>query len=396
MGLAMKHFVFGWVVFAALCASQRPLVAQTTAAAPSASAATLVEPPAPLLPTDDRLVVNDAAANVPADQPELAGFFTEDGLKRTETRAVMTGGAPAGWVRAYQFVDATGAFAAYTFLRQNGRSINDPSGNTMLVQLHNDERVFLDGVSVVRLELRQHPEQYRPLVAEIEVGLPKIGGRKGLAPLLPTLLPKTGLEESTLRYALGPQGYAAMGGVLPPGILEWDKAAEVATASYSGKAGRGTLTLLMYPTPQIAGDVGRAIEKAVNAHTASLGTVKLRRIGPLLAMTSGTFAPEQATALLASIHLNQEIAFDKSMPPVQFHAEARKTVTLLQSIAIFTGILILAALVLGVFLGGARAGLRVLQGKPAYSDPEFLTIDLRGRPAPLQPSHPPPGDPDTV
>jgi hypothetical protein len=31
----------------------------------------------------------------------------------------------------------------------------------------------------------------------------------------------------------------------------------------------------------------------------------------------------------------------------------------------------------------------VLQGKPAASEPEFLTIDLRGRPAPLQPSHPP-------
>jgi hypothetical protein len=51
-------------------------------------------------------------------------------------------------------------------------------------------------------------------------------------------------------------------------------------------------------------------------------------------------------------------------------------------------VLILAALVLGVFLGGARAGWRVLHGKPAYSDPEFLTIDLHGMPAPLQPSHP--------
>jgi hypothetical protein len=44
----------------------------------------------------------------------------------------------------------------------------------------------------------------------------------------------------------------------------------------------------------------------------------------------------------------------------------------------------LAAIVLGVFLGGARAGIRVLQGKPAASEPEFLTIDLRGAPLPLQ------------
>ena len=41
-----------------------------------------------------------------------------------------------------------------------------------------------------------------------------------------------------------------MGGVLPPEIVGFDKAAEVVTAKYEGK---GTLTMLLYPTPQIAG-----------------------------------------------------------------------------------------------------------------------------------------------
>jgi hypothetical protein len=35
-------------------------------------------------------------------------------------------------------------------------------------------------------------------------------------------------------------------------------------------------------------------------------------------------------------------------------------------------------LVLGLFFGGGRALIRVLQGKPAASEPEFLRIDLRG------------------
>ena len=50
------------------------------------------------------------------------------------------------------------------------------------------------------------------------------------------------------------------------------------------------------------------------------------------------------------------------------------------SIAIFCGLGAVAAIVLGLFFGGGRALIRVLQGKPAASEPEFLHIDLRGRP----------------
>jgi len=51
---------------------------------------------------------------------------------------------------------------------------------------------------------------------------------------------------------------------------------------------------------------------------------------------------------------------------------------LLVSIAIFCGLGAVAAVVLGLFLGGGRALIRVMQGKPAASEPEFLRIDLRG------------------
>jgi hypothetical protein len=61
----------------------------------------------------------------------------------------------------------------------------------------------------------------------------------------------------------------------------------------------------------------------------------------------------------------------------------RKTYSLLTSIAIFCGFGALAAVVLGLTLGGGRAAIRVLQGKPAASEPEFLRIDLSGRPQPI-------------
>ena len=324
---------------------------------------------------------------MPAEKPQTDAVLKEDGLKRTETRAVMSGSAPAGWVRAYQLVDATGALSAYTWFREGGRTVHSDAAGSSETELPGGELVLLYGVSVVRLSLRDRADA-AGLLRQIETGLPKAAGRRAIPPLLPTLFPAGGLEASSMRYALGPVGYQALGGMLPAEILGWDKSAEVASANYAGRGGHGTLTLYLYPTPEIAGIVGRAIEQAVNQKgPASFGTVKLKRVGPLVAMTSGEWTETQAKTLVDLISPHQEVTFQKPVPP-EFHAEIRKTVSLLQGIAIFTGVTILAALVIGLFLGGGRAAIRVMQGKPAASEPEFLTIDLSGRPEPLKPSHP--------
>jgi hypothetical protein len=187
------------------------------------------------------------------------------------------------------------------------------------------------------------------------------------------LLPAKGLDADSVKYALGPAGYQAMGGVLPAGMVGFDKSAETVTAKYKGG---GMLTILLYPTPQIAGDRGRAVEAQLG-HDTTAGTVKLRREGPMVLLTTGSWTPDAALAMVDGTHLRSEVSFDKPVPP-EFHAEVQKTFSLLVTIAILSGIGILAALVLGLFFGGGRALVRVMQGKSAASEPEFLRIDLRG------------------
>jgi hypothetical protein len=80
------------------------------------------------------------------------------------------------------------------------------------------------------------------------------------------------------------------------------------------------------------------------------------------------------------MHLNSVITMDKPVP-LDFHVEVQKTYTLLENIAVFCGVGALAAVVLGLFFGGGRALIRVMQGKPAATEPEFLHIDLRGVPS---------------
>jgi hypothetical protein len=49
----------------------------------------------------------------------------------------------------------------------------------------------------------------------------------------------------------------------------------------------------------------------------------------------------------------------------------------MENIALFCAISAVAMLVLGLFFGYGRALVRVMQGKPAAREPEFLRIDLR-------------------
>jgi hypothetical protein len=209
----------------------------------------------------------------------------------------------------------------------------------------------------------------------LETTLPKVGGTKAQLPLLPTLLPARGLDLETLRYALGPVSYQAMGGVLPAGIVGFDKSAEAVMAKYKGQ---GMLTLLLYPTPQIAANSGREIVAEMNRQGTAAGTVKLRREGPLVAMTTGAWNAEAAQKMVEGVHMQAILTLNKTPPP-EFKTEVRKTVSLLTSIAILSGLLALAAIILGLFFGFGRAAIRVMQGKPAATEPEFLRIDLSGR-----------------
>jgi len=344
----------------------------------------LVEPRGPLLPLSFGGWQIEGATPSCRDcfQPEgqIADVLKEDGLDRGDKITYRRQkGVGALEVTAFQFGDATGAVSAFTFLRKPGSRMilsGDGKIGSEMAASGGGDYIFRSGTTVVvAAASKDAGASVVSDLRKLETTLPKIGGHKAQAPLLPTLLPEKGLEVDTVRYALGPAGYQAMGGVLPSALVGFDKSAEVAMAKY---AGRGMLTLLLYPTPQIAGDHGRGIETEMNRQGASAGTVKLRREGPLVLMTTGTWNPDVAQKTIEGIHLRDVLTWNKPMP-LEFHSEVRKTASLLVSIAILSGILMISAVMLGLFLGFGRAAIRVMQGKPAATEPEFLRIDLSGR-----------------
>jgi hypothetical protein len=214
-----------------------------------------------------------------------------------------------------------------------------------------------------------------PALKELAKVLPKVTGSRGVAPLLPSFVPEEHLVASGMRYALGPESYAAEGGVLPASSLGWDKSAEAVTANYDQKHGRETITLLIYPTPQIAQAFERRLSTGVTGLGSSFANARVRRDQELVMLASGALPGNEAQKLLENVHMKQEVAIDHNMAPV-FHAEVQKTFSLLSNIAILSGVLMGAAVLLGLFLGGGRALIRVLQGKSAAAEPEFLSLHL--------------------
>ena len=362
--------------FTLACASAPLLVAQTPPVI-------LTEPAVPLLPRqfgawETQAPVTSGTAAGDIDAPHSAEL-TEDGLRHFAAARYTHGPATLD-VQALQFVDATGATAGFSLYRSITPGLHPlPPGQKLGTDsaARPEEALFRTGNTVVIAKaLHVDPAELQKLAAT----LPKISGPKGMSPLLPTLLPARGLEPESVRYSLGPISYAATGGVLPAEILGFEKSAEEVTAGYATRSGKGMLTLLLYPTPQIAGDHGRAIESWLNTHHADLGAMKLRREGPLLVMATGAFSADDAQHLVENTHLHSEVTWNKPVP-LEFHTEVRKTASLLVSIAVLSGVLMLAAVLLGLFLGVGRATIRVLMGKSAAIEPEFLGLGLERGPS---------------
>lgn len=339
------------------------------------SSVKLTVPPVQLLPESFAGWKQSGTGGAPTDgSPSLVSVskqaLEECGPQRSLVEQYILGGR-AMRVEAVEFGDRTGAYSAFTLVRRPAMRSSANLGESAAVG--DGAILFAQGDTLVLAS--SAGEADLPALREMAKGLPKISGSQGVAPLLPSLVPAKNLVPGSLRYALGPATYAAEGGVLPANSLEWDKSAEAVTASYQTPKGHETLTLLLYPTPQVARAMEGRLSSGVHSLGPSFASAKVRRENELVMVASGNLPAPEAQAMLEDVHLRQEVSVDRYMPPV-FHAEVQKTFSLLENIALLFGILAAAAVLLGLFLGGGRALFRVMRGKPAAVEPEFLSLHL--------------------
>ena len=351
-----------------------------------ANHATIIALPRPLLPQvfagwvqgGPPATLGDASQADPAHALALKEYGFTNGLSATYKRDGET-----LMIKALRFGDLSGAYGAYSFYRGNDWPKEEIG--TGAASDHN-RVLFWKGNTVIDATFSHISPESAGELRDLAKGLPAVQGAKALAPPILATLPRQDMQSQTTHYAEGPAGYAGSGGVLPPQLVGFDRDAEAVTANYLLSSGPATLTLINYPTPQMAIAQEKAISDYIhagkNAHPvfpqpladsdqASLG---VRRSGPVVAVVSGDAIPDQSQRLLQMVHYESE--FEAIPQPTE--SETAKTGRLLMGIATLVIIGCSAAILLGFFLGGGRALYRIARGRPASSvyEAEFIRLDL--------------------
>ncbi len=378
------------VYSAALLAMAVRMEAQAAPAKPNAVMVTAGSPTAPrakpLLPNEFAGWSASAPLKAVTDAAE-ADSANAAALKEYDFTSAMLGdykrGSETLTVHALGFRDLSGAYGAYSFYRQNGW----PKAEIGAGATSNKNRVlFWQGNTVVDATFSHLGPMSAAELRELASQLPMPQGNRALPPPILANLPQASLEKQTQHYALGPAGYAGGGGVLPPEVVGFDRDAETLTANYSLRSGPATLTLINYPTPQMAEAQETKIRAYIKAGNqaqpawpkpladSDQASLEVRRSGPLVALVSGDAIPEESHKLILTVHYDADL----TAIPQPMESEVSKTGKLLFGIVNLIIIGCSAAILLGFFLGGGRALYRIARGKPVSSvyDVEFIRLNL--------------------
>jgi hypothetical protein len=362
--------------------------------APAAKAAPMMVTTGSPTPAKDKPLLPDAFAGwVAAEKPKPVSDPTQlDGANAAAlkefgwTSGIMTDYKRSDEtlsVKALSFQDVSGAFGAYSFYRQNGWPKADiGTGGTS----DKNRVLFWKGNTVVDATFSHVGPMSAAEMRELAKNLPMPQGNRALPPPILANLPQGALDKQTTHFAQGPAGYAGANGVLPPDLVGFDRDAETVTANYSLNSGPATLTLIDYPTPQMAEAQEKRIREYIKAGSGAQpafpkplqdsdqASLEVIRSGPIVALVSGDAIPDESHKLLAQVHYSAEL----TRMPQNRENEIVKTSQFLMGVAMLVIVGCSAAVLLGFFLGGGRALYRMARGKPASSvyEVEFIRLHL--------------------
>jgi hypothetical protein len=196
--------------------------------------------------------------------------------------------------------------------------------------------------------------------------LPSAKGSADNLPTLPEYLPKKDAVANSAKYILGPQALLVAKSPLTAEQIDFGHDPEVLMQDYSSPDGGLTLTLLDYPTPQIAGERLRALQSAQQTNPAFLA----RRTGPILAVVTGAINSSEAKTLLNSVNYEAEVTWNERTS----FSKRDNIGNLILAVFTLIGIILLISLIFGVFFGGIRLLAKRVFPNRLFDRPEDLEI----------------------
>lgn len=282
-------------------------------------------------------------------------------------------------LRAARFVDASGAYGAFTFYKQP-EMLNEKIGDQ--ASSLNNRVLFYRGNVLVDALFDKLSVMSAAELRELAENIPLPQGGARNLPSLPTYMPKQAYVKNTAKYILGPLTLDKIGSPVSSQLVDFSAGAEVIQGTYESSGGQATLVLISYPTPQIAAEHQRRIDAAhaPNAQPATgtspvvdVGTFSDKRSGPLVAIAAGPFSQSEAKSLLASVHYDADVTWNENT----FFDKKNNLANLLWNIIILCGVLMALTIVAGFAFGGVRVLFRrLLPARAAQAETEFIALHL--------------------
>jgi hypothetical protein len=273
-------------------------------------------------------------------------------------------------VKASQFPDASGAYGSFTYFTgptMQPEKIGDQGAS------FNTRIVFYRGSILVDVTLDQVTAMSASDLRALAETLPK--PRADIFTLLPLAgnLPQQSLLPHTSHYIAGPIGLERLRVPVPASLVDFTKGAEIADAKYRSSLGEARLTLVGYPTPQIATERLRAFQAAALPD----GPFYFKRTGPIVALVNGQVSASEAESLLASVNYDAEVTMNQ---PTKRKQPPYSPAGFIAALIILTILFLLAALFFGLGVGGARMLVKKFFPKRAFGnreEVEFIRLDLK-------------------
>jgi hypothetical protein len=285
---------------------------------------------------------------------ETATYTRDDGRKLT--------------VKAAQFKDATGAYGAFTFYRQS--AMRTERIGTKAASANQRILFFRDNI-LVDANFDRITEMSAAELRELAGMLPNAKGTAANLPTLPEYLPKSDAVENSAKYILGPQALLAAKIPLTAEQVDFSHDPEVLAQDYSSKSGQLTLTIIQYPTPQIAGERLRTLQAVQQSQN-----MLVRRSGPLLDIVTGAISTDEAQKLLTSVNYEAEVTWNEATS-----LSKRDNIgNLILAVFALIGIILLISIIFGVFFGGVRVLIKRILPDRVFDRPEdveFIQLHLR-------------------
>jgi hypothetical protein len=285
--------------------------------------------------------------------PENPAVWSEYGLQSAEKAEFSGAGRPFS-VTAYRLNDPTGAFAAFQWQRPADAASAHVSAGFRGGALVAHENYLL------RIEgAKPHPEEltalYKTLPNVVRTSLPPLYG----------YLPKRGRVANSERYFLGNSSLQQFEPRIPATLAALDRGAEAQSARYRSGGEEVQLTIISYPTPQMASERARAF--------ASLTGAAVKRSGPLLAIVPEGAGKSAATRLLDEIGYKPNFTWNEYVSK-DTPQDAAKMILAIMTLA---GFLIVLSLVLGLFFGGSK--ILAKRFGMTHADGGFTSLHLDGK-----------------